>query len=383
MFRIILVANRGEVAVRIIRACWELGIKTVAVYSTEDKESMHVKIADKAVCIGPAPARESYLDINKIIAVAKFYGVNAIHPGYGFLSESHEFAMECFKNNITFIGPSAEAIKLMGNKLSAKQQVKTLGIPIIPGSEELLLDKAQAKMIASQIEYPIILKAANGGGGKGIRKVLNEEDFEKNFDLCREEARCAFKNDEMYIEKYIENQRHIEVQILVDRYKNILILGERDCSIQKRNQKLIEESPATIINEELRNKIFEFSKKIALECDYLNAGTVEFMVDENKNAYFMEMNTRLQVEHPVTEFVTNIDIVKEQIKIAYGYKLEFSQTDISITGHSIECRINAEQHQKGRSSSSGTITNLHIPGGNGIRVDTAIFRGMKLSQSYD
>lgn len=383
MFKRILIANRGEIAVRIIRACWEMGIETIAIYSTEDRESMHVKLADKAVCIGPSDASQSYLDMNKIVEVAKFYGVDAIHPGYGFQAENYEFANICLKNNIKFIGPSSDVIKLMGNKILAKKQVEKLGIPTIPGIKDVVSNKAQAEVIAKNIGYPILIKAANGGGGKGIRKVLKEEEFEKNFIMCSEEAKKAFNNSEVYIEKYICKPRHIEVQVLADEYGNILVLGERDCSIQIANQKLIEESPAIILDDEVRSKIFDFARKIANGCNYKNAGTIEFLIDEDENIYFMEMNTRLQVEHPVTEFVTNIDIVKEQIKIAYGEKLNYIQEDIIFRGHSIECRINANQPKKNFSASSGVIKNVHIPGGNGIRVDTSIFSGMKLTPRYD
>lgn len=383
MFKSVLIANRGEIAVRIIRACWEMEIEAVAIYSIADKDSLHVKIADKAVCIGPANPSESYLDMEKIIEVAKFCKIDAIHPGYGFLAENYKFADLCMINGIKFIGPSAEIIKLMGNKVLAKRKVKDLEIPTIPGMDDILLDKEQAKNMANDIGYPIIIKATNGGGGKGIRKVSNEEEFEKNFILCHEEAKRAFENEGIYIEKYISKPRHIETQILVDKYKNVLILGDRDCSIQRGKQKLIEEAPATILNDKLRNKIFDFSKRIAIGCGYENAGTIEFLVDEDENVYFMETNTRLQVEHPVTELVTNVDIVKEQIKIAYGEKLEYTQEDISLIGHSIECRINAEQPKKNFSASSGLISKLHLPGGNGIRVDTAIFSGMKLTPMYD
>ena len=383
MFKSILIANRGEVAVRIIRACWEMGIEAIAIYSTEDRESMHVKIADKAICVGPSNANESYLDMTKIIEVAKFYKVDAIHPGYGFLAENYEFANLCLKNNIKFIGPSSEVIKLMGNKVFAKKQVEKLGIPIIPGTKDALLDKEQAKSFADEIGYPVLIKATNGGGGKGIRKVIKEEDFEKNFIYCSEEAKKAFNNNELYIEKYISKPRHIEVQILADEYKNIVILGERDCSIQRKNQKLIEEAPAVILEDNIRNRLYEYAEKIVRECNYVNAGTIEFLIDDKNNIYFMEMNTRLQVEHPVTEVITNVDIVKEQIKISYGKNLEFKQKDISFRGHSIECRINAEQPKKNFCASSGIIKKLHIPGGNGVRVDTAIYMDMKLTPVYD
>jgi acetyl-CoA carboxylase biotin carboxylase subunit len=360
-----------------------MGIQTLAIYSTEDKESMHVKLADEAVCIGPANASESYLDINKIICVGKFYGVDAIHPGYGFLSENYEFADMCFKNNIKFIGPPSNVIKLMGEKVLAKKQVEKLGIPIIPGTDGVVLDKEQAMIIADKIGYPVIIKAANGGGGKGIKNVTKKKDFNNSFDLCKEEVRKAFNNDGLYVEKCILKPRHIEVQILVDEYKNVLILGERDCSTQRKNQKLIEESPAMMLSDNIRNMLYEFSKKIAMECNYVNAGTIEFLIDDKENIYFMEMNTRLQVEHAVTEFVTNIDIVKEQIKISYGQKFELKQEDINFIGHSMECRINAEQPKKNFLASTGKIKNIHIPGGNGIRVDTAIYSGMNLTMMYD
>lgn len=383
MFRKILIANRGEAALRIIRACWEMGIETVCIYSSEDKESMHTKIADRAVCIGAANASESYLQMDRIIDVAKFYNVDAIHPGYGFLAENHKFADMCLKNNIVFIGPLSETIELMGNKLLAKEQAKKIGIPIVPGGITLVSDKNEAKTIANKIGYPIMIKAVNGGGGKGIRKVLSHELFENNYELCVEEVRRAFEDDRVYIEKYINNPRHVEVQVLVDKHKNILVLGERDCSIQRKNQKLIEESPATILDEDSRRKLHEYAKRIVSECNYINAGTVEFLIDDDKNIYFMEMNTRLQVEHVVTELVTNIDIVKEQIRIANGEKLEIKQEDIQIRGHAMECRINAEQPKRNFSASVGTIKNLNLPGGNGIRIDTAIYSGMKITQKYD
>lgn len=378
-----MIANRGEVAVRIIRTCLEMGIETVSIYSTIDKECMHVKIADKAVCIGPANASKSYLDLGKIIEVAKAYEVDAIHPGYGFLAENYEFARMCLENHIKFIGPSSDAIKLMGNKVIAKTYAKNLGIPTIPGVKEMIVDKEKAKILAGEIGYPILIKATNGGGGKGIRKVYNEEEFERNFVFCGKEAKKAFDNNEIYIEKYICEARHIEVQVLADKYKNVLILGERDCSMQRKNQKVVEESPATILNDKLRSKIYEFSKKIVFKYNYVNAGTIEFLIDKDKNIYFMEMNTRLQVEHPVTELVYNIDIVKEQIKIACGERLEYKQEDIILRGHSIECRINAEQPKKNFSASSGIIKNLNVPGGNGIRVDSAIYTGMKIFPLYD
>ncbi|SHJ87139.1 acetyl-CoA carboxylase, biotin carboxylase subunit [Clostridium cavendishii DSM 21758] len=383
MFRRILIANRGEVAVRIIRTCLEMGIETVAIYSTKDKDGMHVKIADKAICIGPANASESYLNIGRIIEVAKAYEVDAIHPGYGFLAENYEFARMCLENHIKFIGPSSDVIKLMGNKINAKTYVKNLGIPIIPGAEEVVVDKDKAKILAGGIGYPVIIKATNGGGGRGIRKVYNEGEFESNFVLCGKEVKRSFNDNETYIEKYISEPRHIEVQILADEYKNILILGERDCSMQRKNQKVIEESPATILNDELRSKIYDFSKEIALKCNYVNAGTIEFLVDKYKNIYFMEMNTRLQVEHSVTELVCNMDIVKEQIKISCGKRFEYKQEDIIFRGHSMECRINAEQPKKNFSASAGIIKNLNIPGGNGIRVDSSIYTGMRISPLYD
>lgn len=383
MLKKILIANRGEIAVRIIRACREMGIKTVAVYSEADKTALHTKLADEAVCIGSAPSNKSYLNIKAIIETACLTGCDSIHPGFGFLSENSHFAKICDEIGIKFIGPSYKLIDLLGNKSKAKETMKKAGVPVVPGSDGLINSKEESKKLAQKIGYPVILKASAGGGGKGIRIAYNEQELEHEYDIVKQEALISFGDSSLYIEKYIENPRHVEIQILADEHKNAVHLGERDCSVQRRNQKVLEESPSAAINEEIRKKMGEIAVKAVKEIGYTNAGTIEFLVDKNKEFYFMEMNTRVQVEHPVTEFVTGIDIIKEQIKIASGEKLEFTQEDIKFTGHSLEARVNAENPAKNFMPCPGKILGINLPGGNGIRIDTAIYAGYTVPQNYD
>ena len=379
----VLIANRGEIAVRIIRACKEMNIKTVAVYSQIDKDAMHTRLADEAICIGPANSSKSYLNFKNFIEAANITGADSIHPGFGFLSENSQFAKICEESNIKWIGPSYQVIELMGNKSNAKEKMKEAGVPVIPGSEGSLRSLTEAIKIANKIGYPVLLKASAGGGGKGIRIAHNQEELEKNYALVKQEAKTAFNDDELYIEKFIENPRHVEIQILADEHGNVIHLGERDCSIQRKNQKVIEETPSTAIDEKLRNKMGEAAIKAAKASGYTSCGTVEFLVDKDKNFYFMEMNTRIQVEHPITEMRTGIDIVKAQIRIAAGEELKLKQKNVEFRGHSIECRINAENPSKGFRPSPGTITGLNLPGGNGIRVDTAIYEGYTIPPTYD
>ena len=379
----ILIANRGEIAVRIIRACKEMNIKTVAVYSEADREALHTKLADEAVCIGPANSKQSYLNIKNLIEAANITKADSIHPGFGFLSESSQFAKICEESNIKFIGPRPEVIDLLGNKSNSKELMKKEGIPVIPGSDGSIKDLKQAILVCEDIGYPVLLKAAAGGGGKGIRLVNSFEELEKNYNIVKQEAKNSFNDDEIYIEKYIKEPRHIEIQILADEHGNIVHLGERDCTIQRNHQKLIEETPSTIIDEKLRNKMGNIAVKVAKIAGYTNCGTVEFLVDHDKNFYFMEMNTRIQVEHGITEMRTGIDLVKEQIRIAAGEKLKFKQKEIEFRGHSIECRINAENPSKNFMPSPGKINEINLPGGNGIRVDTAIYNGYTVPSNYD
>lgn len=383
MIKKILIANRGEIAVRIIRACRELGIHCVAVYSTADRSALHAQIADEAVCIGPASVSESYLNMNAIISACMITGCDAVHPGFGFLSENAEFAALCRENNIKFIGPSPESIAMLGDKARAKETMKNSGVPVIPGSEGAVKTLDEAKKAAAEIGYPVLVKASAGGGGRGIRMVVSESELEKELTIAQQEAKNFFGDDAVYIEKFISRPRHIEVQIMADESGNTVYLGERDCSMQRRNQKVLEETPSPVMTEKLRRKMGEAAVKAAKACNYFNAGTIEFLVDENKNFYFMEMNTRIQVEHPITEFVTGIDLVKTQIKVASGEKLDFSQNDIKISGHSIECRINAENPHLNFRPSPGTIDALHIPGGPGIRVDSAVYQGYTIPPYYD
>lgn len=383
MLKKILIANRGEIAVRIIRACREMGIRTVAIYSEADKEALHVKLADEAICIGPAPSNKSYLNIKAILEAMCLTGSDSVHPGFGFLSENVTFAKMCEEIGIKFIGPNYKLIELLGNKSKAKETMKNVGVPVVPGSEGLINSKKEAVELAEKIKYPVILKASAGGGGRGIRVAYSKAELEKEYDIVKQEAKVSFNDDSIYIEKFIENPRHIEIQVLADEKGNCIHLGERDCSIQRRNQKVLEETPSEILNEETRQKMGEIAVKAVQEIGYSNAGTIEFLVDKNKDFYFIEMNTRVQVEHPVTEMVTGVDIIKEQIKIASGEKLSYKQEDIKIKGHSMEVRINAENPEKNFMPAPGMITGLHLPGGNGIRVDTAIYDGYNVPPTYD
>ena len=383
MIEKILIANRGEIAVRIIRACREMGIETVAVYSEADKEALHTQLADEAVCIGPAQASESYLNMQNLISAALVSGADAIHPGFGFLSENAKFAELCEQCEITFIGPDSKVIGKMGNKTEARATMIAAGIPVIRGTNGAVLDLEEGKKEAARIGYPVIIKAALGGGGKGMRTAQSEEEFESCFVTARKEAEKAFGDGTMYIEHFVEHPRHIEFQILADSYGNIVHLGERDCSIQRNHQKMIEECPCAALSDELRKKMGEVAVKAAKAVNYENAGTIEFLLDKDKNFYFMEMNTRIQVEHPVTEMVSGIDLIKEQIRVAAGEPLSVSQEDIQIKGHAIECRINAENPKKHFMPCPGRITNVHIPGGNGVRVDTHIYNDYKVPANYD
>ena len=383
MFRKILIANRGEIAVRIIRACREMGIKTVAVYSEADAEALHTQLADEAVCIGPANSTESYLNMERILSATIITGAEAIHPGFGFLSENSKFAKMCDECNITFIGPSAELIDKMGNKSEARSTMIAAGVPVTPGTTEPVYEAAIGREIADKMGYPVIIKASSGGGGKGMRIAENSEEFEVNFNTAQRESVNAFGDDTMYIEKYITSPRHIEFQIVADKHGNVVHLGERDCSVQRKHQKMIEESPSVAINEELRQKMGETAVRAAKAVGYESAGTIEFLLDKSGEFYFMEMNTRIQVEHPVTEMVTGLDLIKEQIRIAEGLELSVKQEDIKVNGHAIECRINAENPAKNFMPCPGKITNIHFPGGNGVRIDSAIYNGYKIPANYD
>ena len=383
MIKKVLIANRGEIAVRIIRACREMEISTVAVYSEVDKDSLHVKLADQAICIGPANPKKSYLNVKAILEAACLTGADSIHPGFGFLSENADFAKMCEEIGINFIGPSYKMIDLMGNKAKAKETMKNSGIPIVVGSDGIIKNIDEAKKISNKIGYPIILKASAGGGGKGIRIAYSEKELINAYNLVKQEAKNAFNNDDIYVEKFIENPRHIEIQIIADKYGNVCHLGERDCTIQRNNQKIIEETPSMIIDNKTREEIGKIAVKAIKKIGYINLGTIEFLVDKNKKFYFMEMNTRVQVEHAITEEITGIDILKEQIKISSGEKLTFKQQDIKFDGTSMECRINAENPDRNFMPSPGKITNIKIPGGNGIRVDTHIYTGYQVPQNYD
>ena len=383
MLKKVLIANRGEIAVRMIRACREMGIRTVAVYSEADKNALHRTLADEAICIGPAPSGKSYLNIKAILEAACLTGCDSIHPGFGFLSENSKFAKICEEIGIKFIGPNAKVIQLLGDKAMAKDSMKKAGVPVVPGSDGVLESEEQAIKIAEKIGYPVMLKASSGGGGRGIRIVNSKEEMPKQYAIVKQEAISSFDDDRIYLEKVIQNPRHIEFQILADEHGNVIHLGERDCSIQRRNQKILEETPSSLLNEELRQKMGEICVKAVKEIGYYNAGTIEFLVDKDKQFYFMEMNTRVQVEHPITEMVTGTDIIKEQIKIASGEKLSYKQKNIKLQGHSMEVRINAEDPSKNFMPCPGKITELHIPGGNGIRVDTAIYSGYEIPPYYD
>lgn len=382
LFKKILIANRGEIAVRIIRACKELEIKTVAVYSEVDREAMHVKLADEAICIGPANVADSYLNIPAILSASDITDAEAIHPGYGFLSENHQFAEACKKSKIAFIGPTSDNINLAGNKAKAKQILRKKGIPVIPGSNGALAGKELAFKMAGKIGYPVILKASAGGGGRGMRIVNDEKALEHSYSAAESESIASFGSGEIYIEKFLPQIRHVEVQIAVDNAGNMVHLGERDCSVQRRHQKLIEESPSPISSARLRYKLGDYAKKAAKVLKFRNIGTIEFVIDDRENIYFMEINTRVQVEHPVTEMVTGIDIIKEQISLASGEKISYSQDDIALKGHALECRINAEDPFT-FTPSPGKINFLYIPGGPGIRVDTHIYSGYVIPSYYD
>ncbi len=382
MFKKILIANRGEIALRIIRACKELGIKTVAVHSTADANSLHVRFADESVCIGPPKSADSYLNVPSIISAAEITDTEAIHPGYGFLAENASFAEVCNSTGIRFIGPSPESIKLMGDKAKARETAQKAGVPVLPGSDGVVTEESSAIEIARELGFPVIVKAAAGGGGKGMRVVMNEADFANAFVMAQAEALAAFNNADVYIEKYILLPRHIEIQLIADEKGNAVYLGERECSVQRRHQKLIEEAPSVIVDEGLRKQMGEMAIAIAKTVRYRNVGTIEFLMDENKKFYFMEMNTRIQVEHPVTEMVTGVDLVKEQIRVAAGLPLSFTQDQIKVNGHSIECRINAEDPEK-FTPSPGTITAFNPPGGPGVRVETAAYTQYVIPPYYD
>lgn len=383
MFKKILIANRGEIAVRIIRACRELGIRCVAVYSTADRNALHAQIADEAVCIGPAPTKDSYLNMNAVITAALNTGCNAIHPGFGFLSENADFARLCEKNGIVFIGPSYKSIEMLGNKAAAKETMAAAGVPVILGSEGAVSSLEEARKIAENAGYPILVKASAGGGGRGIRRVDKPEELETQLIAAQQEAKNFFGDDSVYIEKFLINPHHIEIQIIADKFGNIVYLGERDCSMQRRNQKVLEECPSPVVDEDLRKRMGEAAVKAAKQCGYYNAGTIEFLVDSEKNFYFMEMNTRIQVEHPITEEVTGFDLVKAQIKIADDLPLNITQNDVKMRGHAIECRINAENPDLDFRPSPGKIEALNIPGGPGIRIDSAVYQGYTITPFYD
>ena len=383
MIRKLLIANRGEIAVRIIRACREMGIATVAVYSEADEESLHTQLADEAICIGPGPSAQSYLNMEQIISATMVSGADAIHPGFGFLSENARFAELCEKCGITFVGPPSKVIRMLGNKKIARSTMIAAGVPVVPGSEGDVEDIETGLKEAERIGYPVIIKAALGGGGKGMRVANTPEEFPEAYATARKESEIAFGDGTMYIEHFVVNPRHIEFQILADSFGNVIHLGERDCSIQRNHQKMIEECPCAALSDELRKKMGETAVKAARAAGYTNAGTVEFLLEKDGTFYFMEMNTRIQVEHPVTECVTGIDLIKEQIRIANGGELTFRQEDIRMTGHAIECRINAEIPERNFTPSAGRITDLHLPGGNGIRVDTAVYSGCEVLPYYD
>lgn len=383
MFKKVLIANRGEIALRIIRACREMEIETVAVFSEGDREALHVKAADAAVCIGPAASAKSYLNIPNIISAAELMGVDAIHPGYGFLSENARFAEICESCGITFIGPSPEAIENMGDKAQARKTMIEAGVPVVPGSKDIIKDEEMAATTAEAIGYPVLIKASAGGGGKGMRVAQNAKELSKALQAAQSEAQAAFGNSEVYLEKYVEEPRHIEIQILGDKYGNVVHLGERDCSLQRRHQKLLEEAPSSAMTPKLRAQMGSVAVKAAKSANYANAGTIEFLLDRHGNFYFIEMNTRIQVEHPVTEMITGLDLVKEQIRLAAGEPLGYTQEDIQIRGWAIECRINAENPDKNFMPSPGTINIYHAPGGPGVRVDSSAYQGYAVPPFYD
>ncbi len=383
MFNKILIANRGEIAVRIIRACRNMGIRSVAVYSKEDKNSLHVQLADQRICIGEGPARNSYLNMDRIIQAARNMGADAIHPGFGFLSENSEFVRKCQEHGITFIGPEADVIDKMGNKSQARTTMMEAGVPVVPGTKEPVYDAAVGRELAEKIGYPVMIKASSGGGGKGMRVARDNDEFESQFNMAQMESANAFGDDTMYIEKYIENPRHVEIQIMADNHGNVVALGDRDCSVQRNHQKLIEESPSPAITEEVRGEMNRCAVLAAKTVGYTNAGTIEYIVDTDGKFYFMEMNTRIQVEHGVTEMVTGTDLIMEQIRVAMNEPLSFSQEDILFRGHAIECRINAEIPEKNFMPSPGVVENIHLPAGNGVRVDTMLYTGYRIPTEYD
>ena len=383
MFHKILIANRGEIAVRIIRACRNMGIRSVAVYSKEDQNSLHVQLADQRVCIGEGPARNNYLNMERIITAARNVGADAIHPGFGFLSENADFVRLCNEYGIAFIGPTAEVINSMGNKSHARQTMMDAKVPVVPGTREPVYDAETGEKFADEIGYPVMIKASSGGGGKGMSVAQSKDEFEFHFNMAQRESANAFGDDTMYIEKYIENPRHVEIQIMADNFGNVVALGERDCSVQRNHQKLIEESPSPAITEKMRASMNHDAILAAKAVNYTNAGTVEFIVDPKGTYYFMEMNTRIRVEHGVTEMVTGTDLIIEQIRIAMGEPLSFSQNDVTPKGHAIECRINAEIPEKNFMPSPGVVKHLHLPAGNGVRVDTALYTGYRIPSEYD
>lgn len=383
MFKKVLIANRGEIAVRVIRACRAMGIKTVAVYSTADRQALHTYLADEAVCIGPAQARDSYLNIPAILTAAKGTGADAIHPGYGFLSENATFAKLCRDNGIAFIGPSPEVIDRMGNKSQARRTMMGAGVPVVPGTKRGLHDVDEALAEARNIGWPIMIKASSGGGGKGMRVSESEADFCDQFNIAQRESVNAFGDNTMYLERAVQNPRHVEVQIIGDAYGHVVALGERDCSVQRNHQKMIEESPSPALDDDLRARMMEDAVKAARAVGYTSAGTIEFLLDDKRNYYFMEMNTRIQVEHCVTELVTHSDLVGEMIRVAAGEPLSYTQDEVRLHGHAIECRINAETPEKNFMPSPGTISQMHLPGGNGVRVDTAAYDGFEITPYYD
>ncbi|MCD8249992.1 MAG: acetyl-CoA carboxylase biotin carboxylase subunit [Lachnospiraceae bacterium] len=382
-FRKILIANRGEIAVRIIRACRDMGIRSVAVYSKEDAKSLHVQLADQRICIGEGPSKNSYLNMDRIITAALNMGADAIHPGFGFLSENSEFARKCAENGITFIGPEADVIDRMGNKSQARKTMMDAGVPVVPGTREPVYDAAEARKKAEEIGYPVMIKASSGGGGKGMRVAASDDEFEFQFNMAQRESANAFGDDTMYIERFVENPRHVEIQIMADQLGHVVALGERDCSVQRNHQKLIEESPSPAITQETRDKMNEYAVLAAKTVGYTNAGTIEFIVAPTGEFFFMEMNTRIQVEHGVTEMVTGTDLIIEQIRVAMGQPLSFTQEEIQPRGHAIECRINAEIPEMNFMPCPGLVEHMHLPGGNGVRVDTALYSGYQIPSEYD
>ncbi len=379
----VLIANRGEIAVRIIRACRNMGIRSVAVYSKEDEHSLHVQLADQRVCIGEGPARNSYLNMERIIMAAVKVGADAVHPGFGFLSENSEFVRKCEEYGLTFIGPSADVIDRMGNKSQARATMMEAGVPVVPGTKEPVYDAKAGLALAEQIGYPVMIKASSGGGGKGMRVAQSADEFEFQFNIAQQESANAFGDDTMYLERFVTNPRHVEIQIMADTHGNVVALGERDCSVQRNHQKLIEESPSPAIDEATRQKMNEYAILAAKTVGYTNAGTIEFIVDPKGGFYFMEMNTRIQVEHGVTEMVTGTDLIIEQIRVAQGDELSFTQADVKLRGHAIECRINAEIPSMNFMPSPGVVSHMHLPAGNGVRVDTALYTGYRIPSEYD